>query len=97
MAFYQAFPPGRIRFSATFTSVSGTAFDPTSLTFTAQEGVGTDTESYPGTVVRDGVGVYHFDYLAANPGLLVVTWASTQSGFECSSSTPYTITASQQP
>ena len=69
----------RIRLSATFTGITSGLVDPTAITVAVQGAV---VASYPGTIVRDGVGLYHFDWLANQENLLLVDWYSAQVGLE---------------
>lgn len=67
-------------FSVTFTKWSdGTPIDPTDVTFYAEDptGVKTPYTWSGGQVVRDGVGVFHFDLLLAVSGFWVTKWQAT--------------------
>lgn len=58
-----------IRMSAFFHAMDGTALDPTDVTlyFKTPDGIITDV-SYPGSIIRDSAGHYHYDVLITQPG-----------------------------
>jgi hypothetical protein len=86
------FPVGtRVRFSATFTTLGAGAFDPSAITLTVATYGQANTHNYPGDIVRDAAGAFHYDYLIASSGLASVTWASTQTDYESVSTVEYTF------
>ncbi len=69
----------RVRLSANFTGITSGPIDPTGITCSVG---GQVVASYPGSVVRDAIGAYHFDWLASGQGALTVDWYSNQAGVE---------------
>lgn len=72
-----------VRVTGTFKTNAGALLDPTAVRFAYQIDEGATTTLLYGTdtaVVRDSVGVYHFDIDAAASGSYFYRWYSTGTG-----------------
>ena len=76
------FPGTKVRLSVRFLDAVGAAQDPSLVTFKIREaGAAVDTYLY-GTdveVVRDGVGLFHFDAIFTSGGLVRYRWEGAGS------------------
>jgi len=73
----------KVRLSVTFTDANAAAIDPTTVSVEyGAPGVAPTTQTYnPGNVVRDGVGLYHYDLDTTSlSGLIDYDWISTGTG-----------------
>lgn len=70
-----------VRFIASpFRNSDGVIADPTNIVLTIKQPDGTDaTAHYPGDIVKDSVGVYHYDFVPAQAGSHFYRWESTGS------------------
>lgn len=68
-----------VRLSCAFATANGAASDPTAITLRIQLApAGTPVEAaYPGDIVRDSTGAYHFDFTPAAWGTYNVEWIGT--------------------
>lgn len=66
------------RLRATFKDVNGALFDGTTVKLLVQDGHGAKTEYTYGasSIVRESLGVYHFDLVLNVPGTWAYTWHS---------------------
>lgn len=71
-----------VRIAGTFTTLAGAAQDPStvSLKVTKPSGTTTTYAYNPGTIVKDGTGLYHLDVSADEVGRWYYTWISTGTG-----------------
>ncbi len=59
-------------------TISGVNSDPTDITCRIKSPTAsTETVTYPGQIVKDAVGVYHYDLLLTSVGDWYFTWLST--------------------
>jgi len=67
----------RVRFSATFKDINGTAMDPTTITFKIKSPSGTTTTyvyGQNGELVRTGTGTYRVDFDMTEGGVWNYRW-----------------------
>lgn len=73
----------KVRLSVTFTDNASNPIDPTTVSLKySVVGFATTTQTYnPGNVIRDGVGLYHYDLDTTGlGGNLVYEWIATGTG-----------------
>jgi hypothetical protein len=67
-----------VRVTGTFRNAAGALADPSTVTFKYRIGQGaTTTRTYPATIIRDSMGVYHVDLAASTSGTWWYRWEST--------------------
>ena len=80
-----------VRISTRFLNL-GVLYDPTSFTLTIT-GQSAEIDIDPTTVVRDGVGLYHYDWVATITGNLVANFITNENGVEGSGFVKFPIYA----
>jgi len=79
-----SFPTGSlVRISATFTDYAGNNLDPSTVLVTITDPSGATTQIQYGLdpdLVREEVGVYHYDLDLSKPGRWCFAWKSTGTG-----------------
>lgn len=64
-----------VRLEVTFTDFNGNPADPSSVTVRIRKPNGTTlTQTFPGAVIKDGIGQYHLDVIVDLPGYWVYRW-----------------------
>lgn len=67
-----------LRLKATFTSLTGTLVDPTTITLKVKNPAGTTTTyTYPTHITKSSTGVYYYDYAVAAAGTHYYNWAGS--------------------
>ena len=67
-----------LRLQATFTSLTGTKVDPTTIILKVKNPAGTiTTYTYPTNIVRSSTGVYYYDYSVLASGVHYFNWAGS--------------------
>ena len=80
-----------LRLKATFTSITGTNVDPTSITLKVKNPAGSvTTYTYPTHITKDSTGVYYYNYAVAASGTHYYNWAGT-GAFQAADENSFTV------
>ena len=80
-----------LRLKATFTSITGTNVDPTSITLKVKNPAGAvSTYTYPTHITKDSTGVYFYNYAVAASGTHYYNWAGT-GAFQAADENSFTV------
>jgi hypothetical protein len=78
---------------ATFTSLTGTKVDPTTITLKVKTPSGsTTTYTYPTHITRSAAGIYFYDYSVTASGIHFFNWAGT-GAFQAADESSFSIVA----